>query len=80
MLAYLGNLMEDASNFWETAMASHAISLTNMEADRLKWTDTDTEFVGHMPKGMWIFELAYLGASKIIAWGRCIGVQTAIGL
>ena len=42
MLDYLGNLMEDASDFsWESAKASHAIALTNMEADRLKWTDTD---------------------------------------
>ena len=42
MLDYLGNLMEDASDFsWEAAKASHAIALTNMEADRLKWTDTD---------------------------------------
>ena len=42
MLDYLGNLMEDASDFsWEAAKASHAIALTNMEADRLKWTDTE---------------------------------------
>ena len=42
MLDYLGNLMEDASDFsWEAAKASDAIALTNMEADRLKWTDTD---------------------------------------
>ena len=42
MLDYLGNLMEDASDFsWEAAKASHAIVLTNMEADRLKWMDTD---------------------------------------
>ena len=34
MLDYLGNLMEDASDFsWESAKASHAIVLTNMEAD-----------------------------------------------
>ena len=37
MLDYLGNLMEDASEFlWESAKVSHAIVLTNMEADRLK--------------------------------------------
>ena len=31
MLDYLGNLMEDASDFsWEAAKASHAIALTNM--------------------------------------------------
>ena len=42
MLDYLGNLMEDASDFsWEAAKASHVIALTNMEADRLKWTDTE---------------------------------------
>ena len=42
MLDYLGNLMEDTSDFsWEAAKAFHAIALTNMEADRLKWTDTD---------------------------------------
>ena len=42
MLDYLGNLMEDASDFsWESAKASHAIVLTNMEADRLQWTETD---------------------------------------
>ena len=42
MLDYLDNLMEDASDFsWEAAKASHAIALNNMEADRLKWTDTD---------------------------------------
>ena len=36
MLDYLGNLMEDASDFsWESAKASHAVVLTNMEADRL---------------------------------------------
>ena len=32
MLDYLGNLMEDASDFsWESAKASHAVVLTNME-------------------------------------------------
>ena len=42
MLDYLGNLMEDASDFsWEAAKASHAILLTNMEGDRIKWGDTD---------------------------------------
>ena len=35
MLYYLGNLMEDASDLsWESAKASHAVVLTNMEADR----------------------------------------------
>ena len=42
MLDYLGNLMEDASDFsWESAKATHAVVLTNMEADRLQWSDTD---------------------------------------
>ena len=42
MLDYLDNLMEDASDFsWESAKASHAIVLTNMEADRLQWTETE---------------------------------------
>ena len=42
MLNCLGNLMEDASDIsWESAKASHAIVLTNMEADRLQRTDTD---------------------------------------
>ena len=42
MLDYLGNIMEDASNFsWESAKAAHAILLTNMEADRLNWSETD---------------------------------------
>ena len=40
MLDYLGNLMEDDFSR-EAAKASHAIALTNMEADHLKWTDTD---------------------------------------
>ena len=43
ILDYLNNIMEDVSDFsWGAAKASHAISLTNMEADCLKWTDTDT--------------------------------------
>ena len=42
MLDYLGNLMENASDFsWESAKASHAVVLTNMEADRLQWSDTE---------------------------------------
>ena len=41
MTDYLGNLMEDASDFsWESAKAAHAIILTNMEADCLRWTET----------------------------------------
>ena len=42
MLDYLGNLMEDASDFsWDSAKACHAILLTNMEADRISWNETD---------------------------------------
>ena len=42
MLDYLGNLMEDASDFsWDSAKAAHAILLTNMEADRVKWSETE---------------------------------------
>ena len=42
MLDYLGNLMEDASDFsWESAKVAHAIVVTNMEADRLGWTETE---------------------------------------
>ena len=42
MLDYLFNLMEGASDFsWESAKAAHAIVLTNMEADRLRWTETN---------------------------------------
>ena len=34
ILDYLGNLMEDVSDFsWESAKVSHAIVLTNMEVD-----------------------------------------------
>ena len=34
--------MEDASDLsWESANASHAIVLTNMEDDRLQWSDTE---------------------------------------
>ena len=42
MLDYLGNLMEDASDFsWDSTKASHAILLTNMEADRISWNETE---------------------------------------
>ena len=42
MLDSLGNIMEDASDFsWESPKAAHAILLTNMEADRLNWSETD---------------------------------------
>ena len=55
MLDYLGNLMEDASDFSrEAAKASHAILLTNMEGDRMKW-GIQTKlivFAGLMPRGI----------------------------
>ena len=42
MLDYLGNLMEDVSDFsWDSAKAAHAILLTNMEADRVTWPETE---------------------------------------
>ena len=42
MLDYLGNIMVDVSDFsWDSAKACHAVILTNMEADRLNWADTD---------------------------------------
>ena len=42
MLDYPGNLMEDASDFsWDSAKATHAILLTNMESDRVKWSKTE---------------------------------------
>ena len=42
MLGYLGNLMEDASDFlWDSAKACNGILLTNMEADRVSWVETD---------------------------------------
>ena len=54
MLDYLGNLMEDASDFsWEAAKASHAILLTNMEGDRLGGIRTKLiVFAGLMPRGI----------------------------
>ena len=34
--------LEDVSDFsWESPKACHAVVLTNMEADRLNWADTD---------------------------------------
>ena len=42
MLDYLGNLMEDASDFsWKSAKTCHAILLTNMEAGRVSSIETD---------------------------------------
>ena len=42
MLDYLGNLMEDASDFsWDSTKVCHAILLTNKEADRISWNETE---------------------------------------
>ena len=42
MIYYLGNIMEYASDFsLESAKAAHAVLLTNMEADRINWSETD---------------------------------------
>ena len=49
MLDILGNIMENASDFTlDSAKACHAVVLTNMEDDRLNWTDTDkTDYIHH---------------------------------
>ena len=40
-LQYLSNLLDDASDFsFDSAKACHAVVLTNMEQDRLSWSDT----------------------------------------
>ena len=45
MLDYLGNVMEDASDFsWDSAKAAHAILLTNMEAERVTWSETPQNY------------------------------------
>ena len=42
MLDYRGDLMEDAFDFsWDSVKACHAIPLTNMEADRISWKETE---------------------------------------
>ena len=41
MLAYLGDLMEDATDFiWANAKAAHAVLLCEMERGVLTWADT----------------------------------------
>ena len=41
MLQYLGDIMEDASDFsWQSAKASHAVLLCEMERGKVTWTDT----------------------------------------
>ena len=40
MLQYLGDLMEDATDFsWQNAKASHAVLLCEMERGRVTWGD-----------------------------------------
>ena len=42
MVAYLGDLMEDATDFtWHWAKAAHAVLLCEMERGSLQWEDTD---------------------------------------
>ena len=42
MISYLGDLMEDATDFsWQGAKAAHAVLLCEMERGSLKWEDTD---------------------------------------
>ena len=42
MIAYLGDQMEDATDFsWQGAKAAHAVLLCNMERGSLTWEDTD---------------------------------------
>ena len=41
MLMYLGDLMEDATDFsWSNAKASHAVLLCEMERGAVTWQDT----------------------------------------
>ena len=41
MIQYLGDLMEDASDFsWVSAKASHAVMLCEMERGKITWSDT----------------------------------------
>ena len=41
MLQYLGDLMEDATDFsWQSAKASHAVLLCEMERGMVSWSDT----------------------------------------
>ena len=42
MLAYLGDIMEGATDFgWANAKASHAVTLCGMERGSLSWFDSD---------------------------------------
>ena len=42
MVSYLGDLMEDATDFtWQGAKAAHAVLMCEMERGSLQWEDTD---------------------------------------
>ena len=42
MVSYLGDLMEDATDFtWQGAKAAHAVLMCEMERSSLQWEDTD---------------------------------------
>ena len=42
MVSYLGDLMEDATDFsWQGAKAAHAVLLCDMERGSLQWEDLD---------------------------------------
>ena len=42
MVAYLGDLMEDATDFsWQGAKAAHAVLMCKMERGSVQWEDTD---------------------------------------
>ena len=42
MVSYLGDLMEDATDFtWQGAKAAHAVLMCEMERGSVKWEDTD---------------------------------------
>ena len=42
MISYLGDLMEDATDFsWQGEKAAHAVLLYKKERGSLKWEDTD---------------------------------------
>ena len=42
MVSYLGDLMEDATDFtWQGTKAAHAVLMCEMERGSLQWEDTD---------------------------------------
>ena len=56
MLVYLGELMEDTTDFsWQNAKAAHAVLLCDMERGSVTWNDTsriEREYVEHMHKSI----------------------------